>query len=668
MNKYAPPWRAITIFLILFNIILAKSTKSTSPLGFPKVLNDKNFAKEISQGLHVIDFFSPYCSHCKTLQPIWEEAWKTFQVEGKGLKIHFNQVNCIESADLCFDEKISYFPSIRLYGPSGYIKNFPFNSKRTVRNLIDFAKEEVSVQSNWDTLDNVNNIEILNTTQLKEIINSTSTDEPYLISFWPPLDPDSTEEFEAFEDCDDCVPFQRTWKLIAQEFISSNINISIGYFDCGQDHDICKQLGFTSLVKNTFIRKEHQPKVIMVLPNNKQIINFNEDFTLDPTPYKEFAKRIYQNYQLPFISVDDVDLIKAKELDFPQSSLKPFPIQKHHLIYIHDSNSPNDVSLQIIDQLQELSNIPNIYIYKISLQDSNLAMTRNNQNNLFSSLEFQISADIYNSLVSSSTNSPKFMFLNDGDFLPKLLFPNNNNNNNNNNNIPDREELLSFIERNVMQSFIPLTGNKFDAFIDLNDNYPNTFTIQLINTTDVRTLMRSNRAIQKFQTIKFDFQRTNILTKNEQYLKKSKNINSPLSSQSYLEEFFNEHFLTTYIDLALQPKLLQRLGIYLNKKPKIGDVIIINRKTKNYYTADINNNAFNPYNPTQLLDGLKDVVLQLPTSSLKGNSLNSPLVNIIPRFSILFYLMIFCLIILLWKFKKFINLQTKRNISKEKIH
>lgn len=41
---------------------------------FPDPLTATNFETEVSKHLHVVEFFSPYCSHCKHMAPKWKEA------------------------------------------------------------------------------------------------------------------------------------------------------------------------------------------------------------------------------------------------------------------------------------------------------------------------------------------------------------------------------------------------------------------------------------------------------------------------------------------------------------------------------------------------------------------------------------------------------------------
>ena len=41
-------------------------------------LNDKNFAEEVvqSDGVSIVEFYAPWCGHCKSLKPEYEKAAK----------------------------------------------------------------------------------------------------------------------------------------------------------------------------------------------------------------------------------------------------------------------------------------------------------------------------------------------------------------------------------------------------------------------------------------------------------------------------------------------------------------------------------------------------------------------------------------------------------------
>ncbi|KIJ32313.1 hypothetical protein M422DRAFT_52890 [Sphaerobolus stellatus SS14] len=79
-----------------------------------KVLTSADFSSEIQKGVWFIEFYSPYCGHCKQFAPTWIELVDHVAAqEDAGIKLA--QVNCIANQDLCGDQKIKGYPTLRIY-------------------------------------------------------------------------------------------------------------------------------------------------------------------------------------------------------------------------------------------------------------------------------------------------------------------------------------------------------------------------------------------------------------------------------------------------------------------------------------------------------------------------------------------------------------------------
>ena len=82
--------------------------KSQSKMDVPPTLSMKEFDKLTREKLVLVEFFSPYCHHCKEFAPTWKETYIKFVTEYPDLNIEMKQVNCIESGDLCEREHIDF--------------------------------------------------------------------------------------------------------------------------------------------------------------------------------------------------------------------------------------------------------------------------------------------------------------------------------------------------------------------------------------------------------------------------------------------------------------------------------------------------------------------------------------------------------------------------------
>ncbi|KAI8063790.1 thioredoxin-like protein [Gongronella butleri] len=101
---------------------------------------DKPKFDEIAKGsgIWLIEFFSPFCGHCQRFAPTWKQLTEENEAMAQTHNVHFASVNCIERGDLCHEQKIPYFPTIRLYRGGQVIAPFPAESQRSLENLNKF--------------------------------------------------------------------------------------------------------------------------------------------------------------------------------------------------------------------------------------------------------------------------------------------------------------------------------------------------------------------------------------------------------------------------------------------------------------------------------------------------------------------------------------------------
>eukprot|EP00596_Hydrurales_sp_CCMP1899_P005398 CAMPEP_0119038054 /NCGR_PEP_ID=MMETSP1177-20130426/6737_1 /TAXON_ID=2985 /ORGANISM="Ochromonas sp, Strain CCMP1899" /LENGTH=432 /DNA_ID=CAMNT_0007000125 /DNA_START=189 /DNA_END=1487 /DNA_ORIENTATION=- len=92
-----------------------------SPKGDVIVGNDKNFKEEVlkSSGIVIVEFFAPWCGHCKSLVPEYEKLASTL----KGV-VKVVAVDATESPSLQNKYKVEGFPSLKIFGQD---KKSPFD-------------------------------------------------------------------------------------------------------------------------------------------------------------------------------------------------------------------------------------------------------------------------------------------------------------------------------------------------------------------------------------------------------------------------------------------------------------------------------------------------------------------------------------------------------------
>jgi len=110
-----------------------KASKAAEPESFVKILTPENFDKTINDKTKnvLVEFYAPWCGHCKSLAPKYEKLARTFANDPNVIIANFN-------ADAAKDVA-------ERFGVTGYptIKFFPAGGDPTKPESYDGAREEV---------------------------------------------------------------------------------------------------------------------------------------------------------------------------------------------------------------------------------------------------------------------------------------------------------------------------------------------------------------------------------------------------------------------------------------------------------------------------------------------------------------------------------------------
>mmetsp|Transcript_23435 Transcript_23435/g.32746 ORF Transcript_23435/g.32746 Transcript_23435/m.32746 type:complete len:412 (+) Transcript_23435:178-1413(+) len=135
---------AVALLVLLYCVGMGFSLPYTKSSGVINLTKD-NFVNEVFSSPHVwiVEFYAPWCGHCKNLAPEWEKLAKSMQ----GI-VKVAAVNCDEHKELAGAFGVQGFPTIKLF-PSeltpvpngkGYHKQpIDYNGPRTAAAIANFA-------------------------------------------------------------------------------------------------------------------------------------------------------------------------------------------------------------------------------------------------------------------------------------------------------------------------------------------------------------------------------------------------------------------------------------------------------------------------------------------------------------------------------------------------
>lgn len=467
---------------LFIRFVHADGDNEQDPPGFPDTLTSATWDDELSEGLHIVEFYSPYCIHCRNFMPAWKEAWSTFHEEGEGLHIRLVQVNCASDGDLCQAQNIQFFPTVRLYGPNGVIKDY--DGKRSAQSLIDFARKEAAKPENIEASKLKSYSKELSLDDMARLLSGNG-ENPYFVSFWPIESMASTDVQGSFYDCRDCQAFQKTWSLVSNKM--KGTTIQVGHVNCAKNIDLCRELGFTELLELENNGVERKPQVALVLPERdyNNFFTFNRDqFTLNVDPYVKYAQRVVQNNMVPEIDEEGVSRIINNKLDFQKGGKSYVNNANINLIFSYDPMTVVQEDFEILQHLiAPLSELPNVYLYQSN--SSLMELTRKGWDSMYFALNYNqsepqrvVDEDIF--ALNTITQSPTFFLVKDGLVLP-YVYPGYST-------IEMRtpEMIIKWVEKLSKQPFTQITAENLDSMLDFYPEIYDLLAILVVDPTDSR--------------------------------------------------------------------------------------------------------------------------------------------------------------------------------------
>lgn len=87
-------------------------------------LTDANFTTATDVGMWFVEFYSPYCGHCKRFAPVLHDLAESNKHLEDSSEFHIARVNCVAQADLCTRENVAAYPSLELFRDGVWLESF----------------------------------------------------------------------------------------------------------------------------------------------------------------------------------------------------------------------------------------------------------------------------------------------------------------------------------------------------------------------------------------------------------------------------------------------------------------------------------------------------------------------------------------------------------------
>uniref|UniRef100_A0A8P4G411 protein disulfide-isomerase n=1 Tax=Dicentrarchus labrax TaxID=13489 RepID=A0A8P4G411_DICLA len=103
------------------------------------VLHINNFARALSENQYLlVEFYAPWCGHCKQLEPVYAEAAGKLKKEEPVMRLA--KLDAIDDRELADEFDIGSFPTLKLFIDGDRKQPVDFTGKRSVEGIIQWMK------------------------------------------------------------------------------------------------------------------------------------------------------------------------------------------------------------------------------------------------------------------------------------------------------------------------------------------------------------------------------------------------------------------------------------------------------------------------------------------------------------------------------------------------
>lgn len=172
-------------------------------------LTNSNFAKYVQKTPEIlVEFYAPWCGHCKALAPEYEAA--ALELKEKDTNKKLAKVDCIENAQICQQFNVTGYPTLKYF--EGGVEDRAFNGARTKDGILSFMMKEPRSEALPETQGDLTKLVGKN---FEDLVLGGSSD--VFIKFYAPW-------------CGHCKAMAEDWEKLATEYVDDS-SLTIAEFD-----------------------------------------------------------------------------------------------------------------------------------------------------------------------------------------------------------------------------------------------------------------------------------------------------------------------------------------------------------------------------------------------------------------------------------------------------
>ncbi|KAG0272411.1 hypothetical protein BGZ95_011851 [Linnemannia exigua] len=193
-----------------------------------KSLTYSTFEAAIENGATFVKYYSPECVHSQKLAPTWEKLAVDRKDWQRTVGFKFAEVDCVAEADLCEENEVVSYPTMKLYHRGHQVAKFA--NARTYESLDDFASAMASEYIEVPEGIKPEEIGEVRVNALGKVVSLT----PETYKSRTPFGPWLVEYYAPW--CGHCQALAPVWDELA-EHLKDKVNVA--KVDCTVNQEIC---------------------------------------------------------------------------------------------------------------------------------------------------------------------------------------------------------------------------------------------------------------------------------------------------------------------------------------------------------------------------------------------------------------------------------------------